>query len=36
MKDVFASVAAGKAPFSYHAWRVICLGAWIKTFGVQM
>ena len=36
MKEVLARVAAGKAPFSYHAWRVICFGTWLKTFGVQM
>lgn len=36
MKDVLARVAAGKAPFSYHTWRVICFGTWLKTFGVQL
>lgn len=36
MKDVLARVAAGRAPFSYHTWRVICFGTWLKAFGVQM
>ena len=35
MKDVLSRVVAGKAPFSYHVWRVICFGAWLKKFGIQ-
>jgi asparagine synthase (glutamine-hydrolysing) len=35
MKNVLARIVAGKAPFSYHVWRVICFGAWLKKFGIQ-
>jgi asparagine synthase (glutamine-hydrolysing) len=35
MKNVLAQIVAGKAPFSYHVWRVICFGAWLRKFGIQ-
>lgn len=36
MRRVFESVAEGRSPFSYHVWRAICFGAWLKAFNVRI
>ncbi|GAB3629049.1 asparagine synthase (glutamine-hydrolyzing) [Pandoraea terrae] len=36
MRDVLSRVVAGKAPFSYHVWRVISFGAWLKRFDITV
>ena len=36
MRDVLSRVSAGKAGFSYHVWRVVCFGAWLKRFNIKV
>ncbi|WP_456834896.1 MULTISPECIES: asparagine synthase (glutamine-hydrolyzing) [unclassified Bradyrhizobium] len=36
MREVLSNVLAGKAPFSYHVWRVVCFGAWLKKFQIRL
>jgi asparagine synthase (glutamine-hydrolysing) len=36
MRDVLLRVSSGKAKFSYHVWRVVCFGAWLKKFNVRI
>jgi asparagine synthase (glutamine-hydrolysing) len=36
MRDVLARVSSGKANFSYHIWRVVCFGAWLKRFNIKV
>ncbi|MEH2561405.1 asparagine synthase (glutamine-hydrolyzing) [Bradyrhizobium sp. AZCC 2289] len=36
MRDVLSRVSTGRAGFSYHVWRVICFGAWLKSFNIRI
>lgn len=36
MKEVLQRVTSGKAPFSFHVWRAISFGAWLRKFDVQL
>jgi asparagine synthase (glutamine-hydrolysing) len=33
--DMLEDMIAGRRPFSFLAWRLICFGEWIETFGVR-
>lgn len=34
--DDFRSVCEGRSPFNLSYWRVICLGIWVRVYGVDM
>jgi asparagine synthase (glutamine-hydrolysing) len=36
MRDVLSRVSQGKAAYSYHIWRVVSFGAWLKKFNVEI
>ena len=36
MRDVLSRASSGKARFSYHVWRVVCFGAWLKRFEIRI
>jgi len=36
MRSVFDAVVRGESAFSYHIWRVICFGAWVRAFDVRI
>jgi asparagine synthase (glutamine-hydrolysing) len=36
MRSVFDEVVRGESTFSYHVWRVICFGAWLRAFDVRV